>query len=558
MDSRTLSFVDEIRSVTAGEGVHVVLNSLAGDFIAASLGLLGPGGRFLELGKRDILTPESAARLRPDVRYRAYDLGNEAQADRALLRPMFDEILAALADGSLRPLPVTIYPLDQVREAFRFMAQARHIGKIVLRPAGAAAGASTPAPILSGGATYWVTGGLGGLGLETARWLVRSGATSVVLSGRRPPTPAAIEVIRELEGLGATVRVVEADAADRARMQSILDGIRDDLPPLRGVIHAAGVVNDSVLLKQTWDRCRNVLRGKAHGSWLVHELTRHIPLDFFIMYSAAGVLLGAAGQGAYPAANAELDALAHARRRLGLPALSVAWGAWANVGMTAGLAARGQDVWAARGLGKITPALGFACLERLIRDEATYAAVLPIHWPQFLGQLSPGVDRSLFQAVAPEAPAGAATTSAPQGAVILDRLRAMPSSQRRQALVAYLTERALHVLGLDATTPVEPKAALKDVGLDSLMAVELRNALIKSLGQPLSATLLFDYPTVDALAGYLTRTFGLEPDGDREPAASTPTAETTARVEVAGLSDDEAEALLLKELDGGEPGRTHD
>ncbi|MEO8804874.1 MAG: type I polyketide synthase [Burkholderiaceae bacterium] len=537
MDSRSLSFADELRAATGGAGVHVVLNSLAGDFIPATLGVLGTGGRFLELGKRDIMSVESAAKARPDVRYHAYDLGSEAQADHSLLRPMFDDLLGALADGSLRPLPVTVYPLEDVPEAFRFMAQARHVGKIVVRPAAAAC--------ISGLATYWITGGFGGLGLETARWLVASGARHLVLSGRHAPGSQAAAVIGELQALGATVATFEADAADRPRMAAVLEQMVHDMPPLRGVIHAAGAVDDAVLQRQTWARFQSVLRGKAHGAWVLHDITRHLPLDFFVMYSAAGVLLGAAGQGAYPAANAELDALAQARRRGGLPALSVAWGAWADVGMAARLAETGHDVWAARGLGKITPANGLAALLRLMQDGSTHAAVLPIDWPRFLAQLPSGVDAGFFRGMAAVAATGSPVAA--QASAILERLRAAPGGQRRQVLITYLGERSLQVLGLDADTPLNPKAALKDFGLDSLMAVELRNALARSFAQSLPATLLFDYPTLDALATSLLRTLGLE----AEAKANVSKPDTTALDAMADLSDAEAEAQLLKELESG-------
>ncbi|MEO8152058.1 MAG: SDR family NAD(P)-dependent oxidoreductase [Rhizobacter sp.] len=538
MDSRSLSFVDEVRAATGGQGVQVVLNSLAGEFIPATLSVLGQGGRFLELGKKDIMSTESAAKLRPDVRYHAYDLGSEAQADHRLLRPMFDDILAALADGSLRPLPVKVYALQEAREAFRFMAQARHVGKIVLRSSAA----------ISANASYWITGGFGGLGLETARWLVASGARHLVLSGRTAPGAHAVAVIAELEAAGARVTGFEADTADKTRMVAVLEQITSTMPPLRGVIHAAGAVDDAVLQRQTWARCQAVLRGKAHGAWVLHDITQHLPLDFFILYSAAGVLLGAAGQGVYPAANAELDALAQARRRMGLPALSVAWGAWADVGMAARTAEGGHDVWAARGLGKITPASGFAALSKLMRDGSAYAAVLPIDWPRFLSQLPAGADAAFYSAMATAAPANASPVA--QGPAILERLRAMPTGQRRQGLVTYLGERALHVLGLEASTPLSPKVALKDIGLDSLMAVELRNALAKSFAQPLPATLLFDYPTLDALSASLLRTLGLEARVSA-PVVDPSALDTSALDEVADMSDEEAEALLLKELAGG-------
>ena len=375
-----------------------------------------------------------------------------------------------------------------------------------------------------------------------------------MLSGRRPPGAAAEACIREFEQLGVTVRVFQADAADRDRMQFVLDEIRRSLPPLRGVVHAAGAVRDAVLINQRWTEGRETLRGKVDGAWILHELTRDMPLEFFVLYSAAGVVLGAAGQGMYPAANAELDALAYVRRRLGLPALSVAWGPWAGAGMAADLAARGRDVWQDRGLGKIEPAAGFSQLERLLADGATYGAVIPIRWAHFLAQLPAGADRDFFSAVAP-APSLKAKAAAPaQGAVILERLKALPLGQRRQELIAYLTERALHVLGLDATTPVEPRIPLKEMGLDSLMAVELRNSLVRSGGQSLPATLLFDYPTLDALATYLARAWRLEADAADAIGAATTTSAKSMNA-VAELSDKEAEALLLEELELSAVGR---
>ena len=546
MDSRSLAFTDQILEATNGEGVHVVINSLAGDFIPASIRTLAAGGRFLELGKRDIWSADAVAKVRPDVHYYVYDLGAEAQADRDLLRPMLDEILAALADGSLRPLPVTVFPLDGVRDAMRFMAQARHVGKIVVRVAADTSSGTSAQLRPTETATYWITGGLGALGLETARWLVQRGARYLVLSGRRPPGTAAEACIREFELLGVTVRVFQTDTADRDGMQFIVDEIRRSLPPLRGVVHAAGAVRDAVLLNQRWSEGREALRGKVDGAWILHEITSNSPLEFFVLYSAAGVLLGAGGQGMYPAANAELDALARVRRRLGLPALSVAWGPWAAGGMAADLAARGRDVWQDRGLGKIEPAAGFSQLERLLADGATYCAVIPIRWAHFLAQLPAGADRDFFSAVA-STPSLKARAAPAQGTAILERLRALPLGQRKQELIASLAERALHVLGLDATTPVDRRVPLKEMGLDSLMAVELANSLARTGGQPLPATLLFDYPTLDALATYLARVWRLETEVDAANDTAPPTSAQSINA-VAELSDKEAEALLLEEL----------
>jgi acyl carrier protein len=455
--------------------------------------------------------------------------------------------VAALSHGELRPLPVTVFPLEQAGEAFRYMAQARHVGKIVLRPAAVAQ--------VSSEATYLVTGGLGGVGLETARWLVRSGARSVALVGRRAPDQTAAAVVAELAQAGARVDVYSADAGDADAMAGVLTQIdQAGVPPLRGVFHAAGALEDGPLVRQTWDRCREVLRGKARGAFVLDALTRERPLDFFVLYSAAGLHLGAAGQGAYPAANAELDALAHERRRAGLPALSIGWGAWAGVGMLARLAAEGRDPWAGRGLLPVTPATAFPALERLLREGVAHALVMPIRWSDFLAHPVPGLDLAFFEAVAPKArsKAPAHAASGPGAtAALAARLAPLAPTQRRPALVAEITARVVQVVGLEPGHPVDPRMPLRDVGLDSLMSVELRNVLSRAAGRALPATLVFDHPTVDALADHLLKLLVGETVSP-PPEAGAASRDERGREEVARLSDAEAEAALLAELSEGE------
>ena len=441
MDSRTLAFADQVLAETGGQGVDVVLNALSGEFIAAGLRALAPGGYFLELGKRGVWTAEAVAETRPDVAYHPYDLGSLAQSDHTLLQPMYESILAALADGSLRPLPVTVFPLARIVDALRYMAQARHVGKVVVQVAADDTQDKSRAVSISAAATYWITGGVGALGLETADWLTSAGARYLVLSGRHSPTDAAARRIRDFERRGALVRVFQADAADRDQVRSILQEIERSMPPLRGVVHAAGVLHDAVLTNQRWSDAREVLRGKVHGAWLLHTLTKGLPLDFFILYSAAGVVLSAPGQGLYPAANAELDALARFRHRLGLKALSVAWGTWSGAGMAFNLAELGRDVWKARGLRGIDAAEGFVQLQRLLADQTPYGAVIPIDWRQFLRQLPSGADRDFFAAVAPARSSSPETVRSAEFISVPKRLRTLPSGLRRQSLVAHLADR---------------------------------------------------------------------------------------------------------------------
>ena len=563
-DSRSLQFAAQIAELTRGAGVDVVLNSLAGDFIPASFEVLARGGCFLELGKRDIWTAGQVSQARPDARYVPYDLGEQMIADHGLAASLMRELLGALEAGEIPPLPVRVFDFSEAQDALRFMAQARHVGKLVLRAPDAAPALVRPE------ASYLITGGFGALGIRTAKWLVDKGARHLVLIGRHAPSVETASRIRELEQFGARVLVRTADVSQKQPMQAILEEIRRNMPPLRGVVHAAGALADGVLLQQEWARWSEALRGKAHGARVLDELTRDRGLDFFVMFSAAGLLLGAAGQGAYAAANAELDALAHSRRSMGLPALSVAWGMWGEAGMAAAAAAKGTDVWGARGLKWIAPAEGFARLEQLLRSGVTHAAVLPIDWARFGADLAPGADRDYFREVLPTGPVGSGApggSGASRGAAAaipaqvvsqLAQWRAAPEAQRRGLVAAHVTEQALNVLGLSPATPLEPRAPLKDAGLDSLMAVELRNALTRSIGKALPATLLFDYPSIDALSTHLMGVLQLAappPDDGVPHARETQAAARAATASaVASLSEAEAEAELLAELNGSSGG----
>ena len=237
-------------------------------------------------------------------------------------------------------------------------------------------------------------------------------------------------------------------------MTAVRDEIVADLPPLRGVIHAAGSLDDGPLVNQTWDRWRAVLDGKAVGARILDAVTADLDLDFFVLYSAASLLLGPAGQGPYVAANAELDALAWDRRRRGRPALSVSWGQWAEAGMAERLRAGGRDVWSRRGLGWIAPQDGFSALEQLLRDGATHAVVLPIDWQCFLSSLPPGLDPGFFAAAAPAERSGLATSATEQKAAsLVESWREAPVVDRRRMVVAHLASRPARCWGWTTSSP---------------------------------------------------------------------------------------------------------
>ena len=472
-DSRSLSFEGEVRRVTGGEGVDIVLNSLAGDFIPASLRVLKPGGRFIEIGKKDILSANDVARQFPDVEYHALYLGEVAAARPDFVRGMLETILSQIAANELQPIPQRVYPIERAQDAFRFMAQGHHTGKIVIT--------QRQPIIISERATYLITGGLGGLGLACARWLADSGARHVVLIGRRSPDGAARAAIAELEAQGVEVRLAPVDVTDAVRLEELLESVTQTMPPLRGVLHAAGSVDDGMLSDQNWTRFERVMAPKVRGTWNLSTLTRHLPLDFFVMFSSGAALLGSPGQGNYAAANSFLDSLAYVRLAAGLPALSIDWGIWSEVGMAARVDQQHHRRWAAMGMKPIDPSLGVQMLEQAVRgSSAGQVAALPID----RSRLPAGVSAFYSELVTGTRGDGNGSDDATD-VDILGEISPLSGTDRVAVLVRFISDQVIRVLALSPSHKIDPERSLMDMGMDSLMAMELRNRLKGKLGTTL-------------------------------------------------------------------------
>ena len=529
-DSRSPSFATEVLAATGGRGVDVVLNSLAGDMIEASFAVLARGGCFVEIGKRGIKSDAWVHALGRDLRYHIVDWGETARRDPALVGGLLARLAAGLADGSLHALPRHVFGLDEAARAFRFMAQARHVGRIVLRHADAAPWS----PSRSG--SYLVSGGLSGLGLATAAWLAEQGAGRLVLVGRRGVTPEAVPVLESLRERGVQVIAQALDIADEPAVAALLARLRTSGPPLRGVWHSAGQLDDAALAQQDDSRFARVFAAKVAGADILDRLTRLDALDAFVLYSSVAGVLGSAGQANHSAASACLDALAHRRRAQGLPGLSIDWGAWRDIGAAAapGIAGRLE----AQGLGLMRPAQGLAEMGRLLQADPArspaQAAVLSIDWPTYLARSVPGGRSPLLEDLvregsgdrprASEASSARAEKGPGEGAAsraaFMAGLAQAPAARQRSLMASFVRERALAVLGLDAQRAVDPAMPLAEWGLDSLLAVELRNAFASALGRPLPATLLFDHPTIDALTDHLiSEVLGTSPT---PPAAEAP------------------------------------
>ena len=549
-NSRTLAFRDEIAAATDGRGVDVVLNSLAGDFIDASVALLAPGGRFVEIGKRDIWTAERFAAERPNARYHVVDLASGGTESTATLGQVFREVMALVDEGTLQPLPMRMFPWRDAPAAFRQMAQARHIGKIVITRAPERTG------LFRADGTYLLTGGLRGLGLLTAEWMVEHGARHLLLMARTTPTEASRAAIDRMESQGARIVTTQGNVADADYVRTTLDMVAATMPPLRGIMHAAGVLEDGILLRQSWPRFAEVFAPKVDGTWNLHALTLNKPLDFFVLFSSLSGVMGASAQANHAAANAFMDGLAHHRASLGVPALSIDWGVWSEVGSAADRQA-GNRV-GKQGVATISPAHGLDVLKLLLRDRTTQVAVLPIDWPTYLAQFPDGVPRWLTEAAQGGRHRVAAGPVTPVQDVPVvaslsfsDRIAAAPPNQHQEIVESFVAEQVAAVIGLSRSRGIDPQQALNELGLDSMMAVELRNRLATGLGlkRHLPATLVFDYPTVFAIGTYL-RTEILRLEAPLAPVASTPgssSPEMDILSALEGLSDDAADQLLSGE-----------
>ncbi len=519
MDSRSLAFKEQIEEITHGEGIDVVLNSLSGEFIGKSIALLREGGRYLEIGKIGILDEPGIAALNPRARGFVIALDTLTREQPGMIGALLAEIASSMAAGELRPLPHTRFALESARRAYRTMAKGRHIGKIVLT-------GFHDAPLCRGDGTYLVTGGLGALGLATARWLIEAqGARHLVLVGRGAPSGDAR---RELASLGAaTIHVEQADISDRGAVAALLDRVRAAGPPLRGIFHAAGVLDDALLGQQTWPRLQAVAAPKVQGATHLDELTRTDPIELFVLFSSMASLLGNAGQTSYAAANAALDALAWSRRADGLPALSVSFGPWGEIGMAARLGETLRKQQERAGVHALSTAEGLRLLETAIRRDDIHVGAFTIDLGAYVETVLGGRAPAWLAEAAP-APAPSAAADEPEDdGELRRRLDAAPTHEARVAVWRETIQGEIAaLLGLDASTSLDPARDLGELGMDSLLAMELVkrvNRRTRGLFQ-LAPAMLMQLPTIDALAAHLASavpvTSAPAPAAPRAPASA--------------------------------------
>ncbi|MDJ1134159.1 SDR family NAD(P)-dependent oxidoreductase, partial [Streptomyces iconiensis] len=491
--SRTTDFESGFRAATGGEGVDVVLNSLTGDFIDASLRLLPRGGRFVEMGIADLRDPEAVASAHEGVSYHAFEL---LEMDAERVQETLRHVLALFERGVLEPLPVSAWDIRRAPAAFRYFSQARQVGKVVL----------TVPPADTDDGTVLITGGTGALGAALARHLVAErGVRHLVLTGRRGErAPGAAELGAALTELGADVRIEACDASDREALFRLLGSIPPE-HPLTGVVHAAGVLDDGVLASLTPEKVTAVLRPKVDAAWHLHELTRHLDLRSFVLFSSASGLLGGAGQANYAAANVFLDALSRHRRGLGLPSTSLAWGMWEqSSGMTGHLAEADQERISRGGLLPMSVPEGLALWDAALAADRPLLVPAPLDRAALRAQAEEGTVPAMLRSVVRARAVRRAAQGTQVSAVPLaDRLGTLLPAEREQLLLSLVRDQVAAVLGHVEADDIAAERAFKEIGFDSLTSVELRNRIGAASGLRLPTTLAFDFPTPAALAGHL-------------------------------------------------------
>ena len=409
---------------------------------------------------------------------------------------------------------------------------------------------SAQAPGLKPEGTYLITGGLGGLGFSVARWVVEQGARHLLLTGRSGPSESVGNEIARWTRLGVRVEFVRADVADFGQIESAIEPMLASMLPLKGIVHAAGVIDDGVLLNQDWQRFAAVMAPKVQGAWNLHVLSQRHPLDFFVLFSSMASLLGSSGQANYAAGNAFLDALAHYRRAEGLPAVSINWGPWSQIGMAAAMHRKESDRRTAFGIGSIAPDQGLSILGRILTSETTQIGVLPVDWSKLLEQYPPGSEPPLLRGFAQEQ-RSATNPPSEAGEHLLRILEAGSRQEREEHLCTHIRRQVIRVLKLDPTQPPDLHQNLAEVGMDSLMAVELNQRLQTDLGRALPSTLAFEYPTIHMLTRFITDEVLQIHTGEEstEAVRATTLAGRLISPELEQLTEEEAGKELLKALE---------
>ncbi|HNL96265.1 MAG TPA: SDR family NAD(P)-dependent oxidoreductase [Accumulibacter sp.] len=541
-DSRSLSFADDVLAATAGEGVDVVLNSLAGEAMRRSLDVLRPFGRFLELGKRDFFenTPLGLRPFRNNISYFGIDADQLLIGRPKLAARLFRELMALFREEALVPLPYRSFTAERVVDAFRSMQQARHIGKIVVslgdaQPPVEQPARGAPAISFSRESTWIVSGGLAGFGLESARWLAERGVGNLVLVGRRGlKTPGAKEIVEAFAAQGVNVLAQACDISAANAVRTLVERVKTSMPPLKGILHAATTYDDRLLATLDAEGIASVLAAKLLGAWNLHQATLDVPLEHFIVYSSVTTAIGNPGQANYVAANAGVEGLTALRRHLGLPATCIAWGPIGDAGYLTRNATVRDSLEQRLGRPPISAAAALTQLDRALTDSTGFLTPANFDW-NVLARLLPAAAGTRFELLERR------RSEQPQAGESLD-LRALIAGRTPAEIASIVRQLVVQeVAQVLCISPerIDANRPLNDLGMDSLMAVELALGLEQRCGIRLPTMMLSDSPTAEHVAARIVEKLS----GEGATADETQPAEV-----VAGLAGQHGEGATAAEI----------
>ena len=550
-NSRDLEFAEAIRKDTNGEGIDMVLNSLTGEAMIRSMNLLRSFGRFLEIGKKDVYENSEIglAVFNKAISYSMIDLEKMVFETPKVLGELMSEVLEGFKSGIYQPLPKKVYGVGKVKEAFEFMSRAQHIGKIIISMEGENPQIEKldhPKKQFDSEATYVLTGGYGGLGITFAQWMFENGAVNLRLLGRSGPKPFAKEIISKLEAQGANIIIDKVDVSKKEDLKVVIDSISNH-QPLKGIMHLAGILDDSSLLNLTKDQFERVLAPKVNGAWHLHELTKEMNLDFFVLFSSSAGLFGSPGQSAYVAANTFLDQLAAQRKANGLEALAINWGTVSDIGLAAEAGNR-ADRLAEEGVYTMSPAECIKVYELISdRKESTIGA-FRFELSKWEKAYLTAAKNPFFEQLRSDTP-----MESVQSTSFVEELQLIEVEEHiKEAIDAKLKELVGGVVR-KAADKINSKTPFKSLGIDSLMSIQLKNRLEGVFEIPISVTSFWTYSNILDYTKFLIDELPLDAIGSKQTEIVEEEIieeEVIEEISVSDIADDDISDLLAAELEG--------
>ncbi|MEZ5022099.1 MAG: type I polyketide synthase [Chitinophagales bacterium] len=553
-NSRTLAFADQIKEDTNGEGIDLVLNSLTGEAMIRSMELLRSFGRFLEIGKKDVYENSRLGLSIFDkaISYSMIDLEKMLFETPEVLGELLEDVLKHFEDGSYQPLQYQSFGISKAKEAFEFMSKAKHLGKIIISVADEnpeIALNQHPKKEFSAEATYLLTGGYGGLGITFANWMINNGARNLVLLGRSGPKPFAQKIIDELVQKGANIHIEKADVSSKTDLEKIVNAISSE-QPLKGIMHLAGILDDSAVSNLAQEQFERVLKPKVNGAWHLHELTKDLDLDFFVLFSSSAGLFGSPGQAAYVAANTFLDALAAFRKNNGLEALSINWGTVSDIGLAAEAGNR-ADRLAEEGVLTMSPNECLDVYETIADDHSATIGAFRFDLEKWQKAYLSAAKNPFFEHLRGDIE----EDNNQQAASFIEELQQLNNDDSLKEAIQQKLKELVGGVVKKAADKINIKTPFKSLGIDSLMSIQLKNKLEAAFEIPISVTSFWTYSNIRDYTKFLIEELALDSSG--EPAIEvneTPKeiVETKVveieEVSIDDISDDDISDLLAAEL----------